>query len=321
MSSINKNYSVFVDNRYYPDFVALYNSWKYYENKIPIKVYVVGELSSDKRSKIENVCEVINVPQNGLSHNDFNRKQLFKYIALQNFMNEYEIILDADILFLSNTDFLFDYIEAGKIVGATENIYKYVHKIYLSTEEKFNIIKNELSNYLEKDIIEKYNFEFTNEIINGGFLGYNRHIHLPLFENVIKLLTVPFSNNENLIFHNEQYMASFLIKLFNYDTCILPNLEWMNTWDFHKFPKKILKIENGKFELHNEGGNRINLYHFTGGIGMPIPTGDLWPCRPHRIFEEANIDPFTRKDVEELWYKKLENPALLLYEFFHNKGI
>lgn len=318
---MNKNYSVFVDDRYYHDFVALYNSWKYYENKIPIKVYVVGDLSSDKRAKIENICEIIDIPKNGLSHNDFTRKQLFKYVALQNFMNEYEIILDADILFLSNIDFLFDYIEAGKIIGATESLNNYIHRVYLETEEKFNIVKNELSNYLEKDIIDKYNFEFTNEVINGGFLGYNKNIHLPLFENIIKLLTVPFSNTENLIFHNEQYMASFLIELFNYDTHILHNLEWMNTWDFHKSPKKILKIENGKFELHNENGNRINLYHFTGGIGMPIPTGEFWPCRPHRMYGDVNIDPFTKKDVEELWYEKLENPALLLYEFFHNKGI
>ena len=33
--------------------MALYNSWKYYENKIPLKVYVAGELDSDKRTNIE----------------------------------------------------------------------------------------------------------------------------------------------------------------------------------------------------------------------------------------------------------------------------
>ena len=30
---MNKFYSVFVENKYYYDFMALYNSWKYYENK------------------------------------------------------------------------------------------------------------------------------------------------------------------------------------------------------------------------------------------------------------------------------------------------
>ena len=50
---MNKFYSVFVENKYYYDFMALYNSWKYYENKIPLKVYVAGELDSDKRTNIE----------------------------------------------------------------------------------------------------------------------------------------------------------------------------------------------------------------------------------------------------------------------------
>jgi hypothetical protein len=46
---MSKSYSVFVDDKYYYDFVALYNSWKYYESKIPIKVYIAGDLSNDRR--------------------------------------------------------------------------------------------------------------------------------------------------------------------------------------------------------------------------------------------------------------------------------
>ena len=58
---MNKNYSVFVDQMYYYDFVALNNSWKYYECKVPIKVYSHANLSLERKKIISKHCELIEV--------------------------------------------------------------------------------------------------------------------------------------------------------------------------------------------------------------------------------------------------------------------
>lgn len=305
---------------YYHEFVALYNSWKYYENKVPIKVYVAGPLQQDRRIEIQRHCEVIDVVKpEELLHMDFYGKQLFKYVALSNHMAENEIILDADTLFLSNLDFLFDYVEDGKIVGADEG-YKLNHINYYSNQEQFETIKFELGNYLGSDVVQHYTINFQNEVFNGGLLGYNKNRHYELFQKIIKLLSCMFSDKTNPIFHNEQYMASFLVSLLNYETKTLPSAEWMNTWSHHRSPKKIIKIENGKFEVHNEGGNKLYFYHFTGDIGMPSHSDSIVrACRPGYLFQPDQF--FSRIDVETLWYINKENPVLLLFEYFKNKGL
>jgi hypothetical protein len=89
---MSKSYSVFVENKYYYDFIALYNSWKYYESKIPIKVYVAGELDADKRAHIEKVVDVIDVSMEGYTFQQFKGKYLFKWIGLMNHMHDYDLI-------------------------------------------------------------------------------------------------------------------------------------------------------------------------------------------------------------------------------------
>jgi hypothetical protein len=118
-------------------------------------------------------------------------------------------------------------------------------------------------------------------------------------------------------------MMSLLLQLYSVDMHILPQLEWMNTWNWHLNPKKILKIEDSKFALYNEGGNKINFYHFTGGIGVVDPIDNLEKtCRMHQIYESQVYESqFKRDDVEKLWYGRYQNPVILLYEYFANKGL
>jgi hypothetical protein len=64
----------------------------------------------------------------------------------------------------------------------------------------------------------------------------------------------------------------------------------------------------------------INFYHFTGDIGMENDDNELHVCRLHHLHESFSTK-LNRKHVEKLWYEKHENPALLLHEYFSNKGI
>jgi len=262
---MSKSYSVFVENKYYYDFIALYNSWKYYENKIPLKVYVAGELDSDRRANIEN----------------------------------------------------------GKMVVAREQVdvlhYSYVDKGEWDVEH--NRIQSELRKYIG-DLADLYTKDLITPTYNAGLIGFNKNKHMFLLEKSIEILTTDFDTKKNPISHLEQYITNLLIQLYSVDTHILPQFEWMNTWWFHKKPKKIIKIDDGKFALYNEDGKKVNFYHFTGGIGVEDIDGLLRTCRPHQLYESHQTESkFNRTHVEKLWYVTHENPVLLLYEYFANKGL
>jgi hypothetical protein len=320
---MSKTYSVFVENKYYYDFIALYNSWKYYENKIPIKVYVAGELDYDKRSNIEKLVNVIDVDIENYTLHHFKGKYLFKWIGLVNHMDDYEILLDADTIFLSNIDYLFDILENGKMIVSREDA-DVLHHSYVNRDEwevEHTRIQSELRKYIG-DVSDKYTKDLLTPTYNAGLIGFSKIHHKFLLEKSIEILTSDFDTKKNPISHLEQYMMNLLIQLYSVDKHILPQLEWMNTWWFHKNPKKIIKIIDGKFGLYNEDGIKVNFYHFTGGVGVEDVDGIVKTCKPHHIYEYDKYEPkFNRTHVEKLWYEVHENPALLLYEYFANKNL
>lgn len=320
---MSKSYSVFVENKYYYDFIALYNSWKYYESKIPIKVYIAGDLDSDKRKNIEKLVDVIDVNIGDYTIQQFKGKYLFKWIGLINYMSEYEILLDADTIFLNNIDFLFDFLEDGKMVLAREEV-DVIHRSYVNKDEwelEHHRIQSELRKYIG-DLADLYTKDLITPTYNAGLIGFNKSKHTFLLQKSIEILTTDFDTKKNPTSHLEQYITNLLIQLYSVDKHILPQFEWMNTWWFHKNPKKIIRIDNGKFSVYNEDGNKVNFYHFTGGIGVEDTDGVLRTCRPHQLYNSHETESkFNRIHVEKLWYVTHENPVLLLYEYFANKGL
>lgn len=322
---MKKSYCVFLEDKYYHDFVVLLNSWKYYENNVPIKVYVVGKLKEDRLRLIEKHCEVIHVDKGNFLDTQFKGKYLFKWIGLLNHMCDVEILLDADTMFLSNTDHLFNHLEQGKLLVAREHVDIY-HRAYVDNAKDWEVeharIQFELRKFIG-DLANDYTIGLVTPTYNAGLFGLNREKHSFLLEKSLEILCSDFDAKKNPISHLEQFNINLLIQLYNIDKHILEQGEWMNTWGRHKSPKKIIKIENGKFAVYNEADSKVNFYHFTGGIGMPNKfDGREWPCRPHQMYEtEESMTFFTREDVEKLWYQKYENPILLLYEYFHNKGL
>jgi hypothetical protein len=322
---MKKRYSVFINDKYYYDFIALYNSWKYYENIIPLKIYVANnELCDEYRKIIESKFEVVDVSMDGYTLAQFKGKYLFKWIGLLNYMEDCEILLDADTIFLSNMDHLFDHLEEGKLIGAREDV-DVAHFSYCPKEEwddEHIRIQSKFREYIG-DKADNYTKTLITPTYNAGLMGFNKIKHKFLLEKSIELLMSGFDSKFNPTFHLEQFMINVLLHLYSVDIFVLDQKEWMNTWWFHKKPKKVIKVDDGKLVLYNENGNRINFYHFTGDLGMPNHVnGELNACRTHQLYKSLDYEPkFDRTDVEKLWYVKHENPVLLLYEFFFNKGL
>lgn len=313
----DKCYSTFVADHIYYDFIALLNSWRYYEHKYPLKVYAGGALSQDKIRAIEKHCEVI-VDDYGTKQ-EYKTRFMFKYMVLSKHMAEHELCIDADTLFLSNLDHLFDHIEQGKLVVAKENFGDLVHSIYNSTED-IESIAQALVPYIGFDTAKNFNSSTTSKGYNGGFLGLNRSKHQALLDKVVELLRSDLDFKNDPVINNEQYTMCFLVNLMNIDRVELSQTQWMNTWSLHKHPKKILQLENGKFSLYNLKDNQIdekvNFYHFTGGLTFKDDRGNLSSAKPYMLKDPAKTDI-----VEHIFYENFENPALLLYEHFLNKGI
>jgi len=323
---MNKNYSVFVDQMYYYDFVALYNSWKYYECKVPIKVYSHANLSLERKKIISKHCELIEVKNTLQNKKTYKYKYLFKFLGILENMSDNEILLDADTIMLSNMDHLFDLTNEGLFFSVEEFSQKLVHGFHCKNSEEWakeylyvqNILKKHVPNHYEK-----YNINTRHPVYNAGLYGLNKKTHSELLQKSIEILQNDGFNSKNAVFQTEQYVFSFLAHLFDIPIVSLPPEEWMNTWDRHKVPKKNIIVNNGKLNLYNENGTRVNFYHFTGGIGMIHNKMNLeMSCRPHQIFETQPYEVyFNKKDVYNMWLEKHENPVILLYEMFARMGM
>jgi hypothetical protein len=323
---MHKSYSVFVDDMYYYDFIALYNSWKYYGNKIPIKVYSHNTLSLEKKRHISKFCEVIQVSNNKKYGHNFKNKYLFKFKGLVENMSDNEILLDADTIMLSNMDHLFDEIQKGVFLGVSEFDEKIKHGSHclnpLEWETEYIKVKDLLKKHTGS-VSEEYTKSMRHHVYNAGFYGMNKSVHLDVLEKSIEILLDKSTNPKNVIFMTEQYAFSFLMHLLKLPINQLPNSIWMNTWSKHSSPKKIIKVDDGKVALYNETGERVKFYHFTGDIGVfNRKHNSMMSCRPHQIFETQPYEVFfNKKDVYDLWLKKHQNPVILIYEMFANMGM
>ena len=239
----NQSYSVCLDDKYYHEFISLYNSWKYYEHTTPIKIYIVGEIDDSRLNNLKDKFEVIDLRSFFTKNPRKLKKYLYKWVSMLEYSNDYEILLDADTIFLSNTEHMFSYLKEGKLVLCNEH-FDIEHKFYQYKEKwkyEHNRIQNELRKYLGN-----YANRFTSELktpnYNAGFFGINKKKHSYLLEKCIEILISDFDTSPNPMTQTEQYMMNVLIQLYNEDKMVLPQIEWMNTWEYHKNPKKMIKI-------------------------------------------------------------------------------
>jgi len=303
-------FSVIIDNNVWNLFIAFYNSYRHYEHQTPLKVYVVGALDSDRLEKLQTLCYTIVDPL--LRKPSSWHKFQIKYVALQIYCADKEIILDVDTIFLNNLDWLFDCLDESKMIVAYETHASIAPGLYYDTSiwlENHSRAKLELQDILRaNDLYWPSNQEHVFRGYNGGFVGITKnHLHL-----VNQLLTVLNSSwNCAICNNNEQYALTTLINVLQIPVHELPQETFMNTWERHGIKKEIT-VESGKFVVYQDSNQRLNFYHFTGGVSLKNSNG-----------QEVKWSHLTIKDIEarQLWLEKYNNPVILLYYYFLSQGL
>lgn len=315
---MNRCFSTCVENRFYFDFVALFNSWKYYGHKTPIKVYLSGPLDEERRKKIERHCVVIDDPE--LQDPINKSKYIFKFLALIKHMSDQEVFIDCDTIFLNNVDHVFSHLDAGKLLLTAEPAANIHHKNYIEPDlwpAEHLRIKEDLRPFIG-DIAENFTPELVSPNYNWGFAGLCKDKHRFLLEKTVDILRSSFNTNKNPTSMFEQFMFGLLVSLYDPEKEVLPPEAWMNTWALHQKPKKRIQVDDGKFAVYDENNLRLHFYHFTGGLTFKRDDKVLG-VKPHMLYEYPFFD-CTREEIEQSFFQ-LDNPLLLLFEYFCNKGL
>jgi hypothetical protein len=327
---MNNRISTCVDNQYFPLFISFYNSYKHYEHSTKLNVYDFKGLNTFNIQYLQKYVDVTRVDfsQYEPSNNYFGT-YAFKYHAL--LLSEYdnEILLDIDINFLNNIDYLFNTIESGKLVVAREGenwLNNTFSSYFISddVESESNTIKNKLYDIIGEDA-NKFNKDYNYKNYNGGFLGINKAKFSWLLQQAIEILY----DKETLYsyhFKIDQHTLGFLIDILNIDIEVLPQMEWMTTWNFHKEPRKSLKIENEKIVIKDEENNRLNIYHYTGDVGVKNSiNGNEIASRMYFLtndyFKKHNGDFVSNEsEVKKLWFNKHQSSIYFAFKYFHYEG-
>jgi hypothetical protein len=326
---MKNTFSTCVDNRYLPLFVSFYNSYKHYEHKTQLTIYDVIGLNTFNIQFIKKYANLKRINFNEHDGNNYFGTYAFKYHALLSSDFDNEVLLDLDVNFLNNIDWLFEPISKGKLVLAREgeNWVDNSFLVYFKDEniiEESKIIKNKLLQIIGDDAL-KFNKDYTYKNYNGGILGFNKKLHSQILKESIEILYD--TNTLNYYpFKIDQFALAFLADIKKLDIEELPQQSWMNTWSYHKTPKKLLKIENGKIVIIDENNNKVNIYHYTGDIGvinkektfdiisrMYFLTNDYF--RLSSGFFVAN-----KENVKDLWVNKHETPIYFAFKNFHYEG-
>lgn len=316
--------STFLDFNYFPLFASLYNSLRYYGNTGKIKVYDWNNLNNfqiEYLSKFADVVTVKNPPANYVNN--------FGFIAhnMSDYLSEYELKMDCDMIALSNFDYIFDYLKSGYLVGSEEFKAKplYYNPEHSDKNEKEKFI-NQFKDYTNLDL-SKFNPNEDVPIYNGGFMGYSKEKHLELLKTCNRIVHSNFAH-KYFMTDSDQNLLSFLLSVTNkYKIHNLPSSEWMNTWNAHFTPPKNITVDqNGKYRLYDSENRLIKLYHFTGLIGYKVLSEQESSVRGFYITGDYlslptkfNEDEIARKS-KEMWLERNKTPINFLFEYFHNNG-
>lgn len=320
----NQVISTFLDFNYFPLFASLYNSLRYYNNNGKIKVYDWNNLNNFQIEYLSKFADVVTVKNPSVNYpNNFG----FISHNMVDYLDDYELKMDCDMIALSNFDHIFDYLKDGYLVGCEElkikPLYYCPNHVDNIEREKF---LNLFNNYTNLDL-SKYNPNEDIPIYNGGFMGYSKTNHLDLLKNCKNIIYSDFAYKYFMIDSDQNLLSFLLNSTKKYKIHNLPNYEWMNTWNLHLSPSKYIIVDNnGKYKLYDTEGRLIKLYHFTGLVGYNILSEQDTAVRGFQITGDYlsmqssfNEDEITRRG-QEMWRERNKTPINFLFEYFHNNG-
>lgn len=208
----------------------MYKSYVYYGNTIQFRVYDWDHwnstLSDNQRNYLRSIgVEVVQVNLDDWSKDIYVMQYGFKWKGLIESDASYELLVDADTLFLDNIEGLFDQIK----------------------DYDFMVVP-EMHRSIDGEAIR------VGDLFNIGFFIMNHKAkhHLKTSVEMLKA--------DKTRLEMESLCEIMKGKKSVYE---LPWEEYMHLWQNHKAIKKSLAIEEGKPKIILEDGRRMKFYHFT----------------------------------------------------------
>ena len=312
------------DLHYLPFLVSLLNSIRYFDVQAKIKIYDFNGMPHLARSYLSDHAEIVPTPDSVFgdhyrAHQNF-RPRILSEVGI----DPYEIQLDADTVVLCDLEEAFQQVERGHLVVMRE--WEYVHEEW---KAKKRPMPGDSVFYRILEHPEIYKDRLP--IYNAGILGFNRAKH----GRVLDLWARATHDNDRLrgtLFRMEQNKLALIIASLLKDGEItvheLPPELWMQTWDGHKTPRKLLGFEDGRVALYNGGPDqRMRFYHYTGGVSPPkeIDPETKYAVRFSDMVSDTAVPPeLTRRQMVDAWHHvwrvRWQNPAGELPLFFYNEG-
>lgn len=120
-----KRTSCFVNDWYYDQFIVMYKSYLYYGNTNPFRVYDWDNMKQDNVDMLKSIgVEVVKVEQGDWSNLLYRNSYCFKWKGLIESDIDYELLVDADTLFLDNVDDILENFDGNELIVVPEYFKK-----------------------------------------------------------------------------------------------------------------------------------------------------------------------------------------------------
>lgn len=319
--------STFVDVNYFPLVILLLNSLKYYQVDADLKFYDYLNLNHLFRSYLETFGQVISAPKEDVQlYSDvWTVNYFFKPYFLKHCLSEREVIIDTDTIALSDLNAVFEGTKDSLVVAPEFPAFPLnITEADFESSDRL-IIEHTKVPIPRSAVIQNYNF---------GLVGFNKILHKPIIDELYALnCDIRLMRSE--YFNTEQRIFSYLVAQHKPKRTELEPARYMNTWGMHANPKKLLLVENGKYVLRDSKGTKIDFYHFTGGIDVPLMNmadhrglSRLFHYIKHYDdFNEAEFPAsalgyaYSADVAERLWTDRYQNPILLLVDYLKKKEL
>lgn len=221
--------SCFINSYYYNQFLVMYKSYIYYGNTVQFRVYDwdrKNPLTQEKLDYLKSIgIEVVRVDIEDWDSRVYYLQYGFKWKGLIESDATYEILVDADTLFLDNIEGLFDQISNYDFMVVPE-MHRSIDGTAIRLGYLFNIgffVVNHKAKHYLKDSVEMLKKDST-------------RLEMESLCEIMK--------DKDSVFE-------------------LQWEEYMHLWQNHKAVKKSLVIEEGKPKIILEDGRSMKFYHFT----------------------------------------------------------
>jgi hypothetical protein len=321
--------SFFANLAYLPSAVALINSILHFRVQARIKLYDFAGLPHLARIYLVQYVDLVE-PSPQILEGRYRQFWNYRPRILAESVDSYELQMDADTIVLSDLEEAFSQMEKGNFVAVREweydpNRADEKGRDRRTPETNADSIFHRILRYPE---IHRKGLP----IYNAGLLGLNREHHAPLL-NLWAQATHDSESIDDTFFRGDQNKLALIVASLREEGRLrvheLPNHLWMQTWDDHRIPQKLLTFEDGSVALHNgELEHRMRFYHHTGDVAAPeqlVGKANRYPVRFNAFVSDLDLpDGLTQRQMIDswnyVWRVRHRSPVGELPSYFYNLG-